>query len=131
MTDGDPRDVGGMRLHRNPRRGLIFGVCAGIAEYFAFDLTITRVLVVVACFFSFPLICAAYLILAFLLPVRSRDAEHAEPDPVARQVRASPHEALSSVRYRFRDLDTRLQRLEKYVTSTRYKLDREFQQLKD
>src|SRR5690606_6392864 len=111
-------------------RGLIFGVCAGIAEYFAFDLTITRVLVVVACFFSFPLICVAYLLLAFLLPVRARDAEHVELDPIARQVRTSPHEALSSVRYRFRDLDTRLQRLEKYVTSTRYKLDREFQQLK-
>jgi phage shock protein C len=36
---------------------------------------------------------------------------------------------LSGVRYRFRDLDVRLQRLEKYVTSSRYKLDREFEQL--
>jgi phage shock protein C len=46
-------------------------------------------------------------------------------------VRSSPHETLSSVRYRFRDLDARLQRLEKYVTSNRYRLDREFQQLKE
>jgi phage shock protein C len=44
-------------------------------------------------------------------------------------VRSNPHSSLSGVRYRFRDLDVRLQRLEKYVTSSRYKLDREFQQL--
>ena len=37
---------------------------------------------------------------------------------------------LSSTRYRFRDLDTRLQRLEKYVTSNRFQLDREFRHLK-
>jgi hypothetical protein len=38
---------------------------------------------------------------------------------------------LSSVRYRFRDLDSRLQRLEKYVTSSRFALDSEFRRLKD
>jgi phage shock protein C len=38
---------------------------------------------------------------------------------------------LSGVRYRFRDLDTRLQRLEKYVTSNRFNLDREFRHLKE
>jgi phage shock protein C len=38
---------------------------------------------------------------------------------------------LSSVRYRFRDLDSRLQRLEKYVTSSRFDLDSEFRRLKD
>jgi hypothetical protein len=37
---------------------------------------------------------------------------------------------LSSVRYRFRDLDVRLQRLEKYVTSNRFQLDSEFRRLK-
>jgi phage shock protein C len=52
-------------------------------------------------------------------------------DPVERRVRSSPHDTLSGIRYRFRDLDIRLQRLEKYVTSNRYKLDREFQELKD
>jgi phage shock protein C len=120
------------RLYRNPRRGVIFGVCAGLAEYFGFDLTVTRVLVVIAAFFSFPLICIAYVILGLLLPSRSHGASgHDELDPVERQVRQSPHDTLSNVRYRFRDLDARLQRLEKYVTSNRYKLDREFRELKE
>ena len=33
------------RLYRNPRRGMIFGVCAGIAEYFGFDVNVTRIIV--------------------------------------------------------------------------------------
>jgi phage shock protein C len=119
------------RLYRIPRRGKVFGVCAGLADYFGFDLTVTRVLVVLAAFFSPPLVIAAYVLLGFLLPVRSySESELNESDPVQRQVRANPHGSLSNVRYRFRDLDVRLQRLEKYVTSDRYRLDREFEQLK-
>jgi phage shock protein C len=52
-------------------------------------------------------------------------------DPVRKQVRSDPHDMLSSVRYRFRDLDSRLQRLEKYVTSSRFDLDSQFRRLKD
>jgi phage shock protein C len=116
------------RLYRIPSRGKVFGVCAGLADYFGFDVTVTRVLVVIGAFFSAPLIFVAYFALAFLLPVKEvgdRDFS----DSVQRQVRSNPHSSLSGVRYRFRDLDVRLQRLEKYVTSSRYKLDREFQQL--
>jgi phage shock protein C len=120
------------RLYRIPRRGMIFGVCAGLADYFGFDVTVTRVLVAMAAVFSAPLVVVAYVLLGFLLPIRTYgDGERDGPDPVQRRVRANPHGSLSSVRYRFRDLDVRLQRLEKYVTSSRYKLDREFQQLKE
>ena len=118
------------RLYRNPRRGMIFGVCAGLSEYFGFDVTVTRVLVVLGAVFSAPLVFVAYVVLGFLLPVRDYEGGGRDvPDPVQRQVRSNPHSSLSGVRYRFRDLDVRLQRLEKYVTSSRYKLDREFQQL--
>jgi phage shock protein C len=120
------------RLYRIPRRGMIFGVCAGLADYFGFELTVTRVLVVLAALFSPPLVIVAYILLGFLLPVRSYGENDANAaDPVQRQVRANPHGSLSNVRYRFRDLDVRLQRLEKYVTSDRYRLDREFEQLKE
>jgi len=119
------------KLYRNPRRGMIFGVCAGIAEYFGFDITVTRVIVAVGAFFSFPLIVVAYVLLGLLLPVRAYTSNERVADPVERQVRSNPHDTLASVRYRFRDLDVRLQRLEKYVTSNRYKLDREFQKLEE
>lgn len=134
----DPQREPGLinRLYRNPRRGMIFGVCAGLAEYFGFDVTVTRVILAVAAFFAFPIICVVYLLLGLLLPVRSYSAEERDDDPavrevrsIRRQVRASPHDTLANVRYRFRDLDVRLQRLEKYVTSNRYQLDREFEKL--
>jgi len=119
------------RLYRNTQRGVIFGVCAGFADYFAFDLTVTRVLTVVGAMFAFPLVCIAYLVLGFMLP-RKADSGYADlNDPVRRQVRSDPHDMLSSVRYRFRDLDSRLQRIEKYVTSSRFTLDSEFRRLKD
>jgi phage shock protein C len=60
---------------------------------------------------------------------QARRAEH--DDELERRVRAEPHSTLSGVRHRFRDLDARLQRLEKYVTSERFRLDREFAGLKD
>ena len=62
-------------------------------------------------------------------PSGSSGPEPRRADPVERQVRSNPHDTLSNVRYRFRDLDVRLQRLEKYVTSNRYKLEREFDKL--
>jgi phage shock protein C len=131
-NDGPPGPSFGNRLYRNPRRGMVFGVCAGIADYFGFDLTVTRVIVVIAAIFSLPIVFVAYLLLGLLLPRRPLAPEGFDQvDPVQRQVRSSPHDTLSGVRYRFRDLDARLQRLEKYVTSNRYKLDREFRQLKD
>jgi phage shock protein C len=134
MSD-EARDPGLInKLYRNPRRGMIFGVCAGIAEYFGFDVTVTRVLVVIGMFFAFPVICGAYLILGLLLPVRAHTGsgeERERSSPLERQVRSSPHDTLANIRYRFRDLDARLQRLEKYVTSNRYKLDREFRSLEE
>ena len=119
------------KLYRNPKRGMVFGVCAGIADYFGFDVTITRVAVIVGALFSFPLLLIAYILLAFLLPCKPSVMGDESVDPLQRQVRADPHDMLGSVRHRFRELDSRLQSLEKYVTSSRFKLDREFRQLKD
>jgi phage shock protein C len=120
------------KLYRNPRRGVIFGVCAGIAEYFGFDVNITRIVVAIGALFALPMVCGAYVVLAFLLPRKEYTGTARDyGDPVEQQVRASPHDTLASVRYRFSDLDGRLQQLEKYVTSSRYKLDREFRKLQD
>jgi phage shock protein C len=119
------------KLYRDPQRGMLFGVCAGIADYFGFDVTVTRLIVIVAALFSFPMLFVAYILLAFLLPRKPSEMTDRGVDPVHRQVRSDPHDILSNARYRFRELDSRLQRLEKYVTSNRFKLDREFRQLKD
>jgi len=120
------------KLCRNKRDGMIAGVCAGFADYFGFDVGMTRVVVVIAAFI-FPMLVLVYFVLALILKTAPpRFEPHAERETgLGRRVRAEPHATLSSVRHRFRDLDARLQRLEKYVTSGRFRLDREFEGLKE
>ena len=83
----DPNREPGLinKLYRNPRRGMIFGVCAGLAEYFGFDVTVTRVIVAVGALFAFPVVCIIYLCLGLLLPVRAYSGPEPRPsDPAIR-----------------------------------------------
>ena len=56
------------RLYRNPRRGMIFGVCRGIAEYFVISVFWTRILTLFGLIFTgfFP-IGLAYIVAALLM----------------------------------------------------------------
>lgn len=135
--DKDPlvKELSPNRLYRNSEKGVFFGVCAGIADYFGFDVMIVRVLMVLGTlFFGGPLVPVAYVILALVLPQNPRPRRYDSEDPddeLQRKVRAEPHSTLTSVRHRYRELEGRLQRLEKYVTSERFKLDQEFERLRD
>jgi len=120
------------RLYRAREGAQVLGVCAGAADYFGFDRSIVRAVTAVCAVF-FPTTIVAYFILGMILehspepeqPTSSYDRE------LRRRVRAEPQATLHSQRHRFRELDRRLQRLEKYVTSKRFRLDREFQDLRD
>jgi len=50
------------RFYRNADKAMLGGVCAGIADYFGFNLCVTRLLVVIA-FFTMPLTLIGYLAL--------------------------------------------------------------------
>jgi phage shock protein C len=130
----DAREPAPRRLYQDRANKLVFGVCAGIADYFGFDVTVTRVVVLLGLIFFLPPTLIGYLVLALLLP-KQPDGRNARPDDVSaslqRSVRSSPQATLDNIRHRFRELDGRLQRLEKYMTSKRFELDREFEALKD
>ncbi|MEA5445103.1 envelope stress response membrane protein PspC [Gammaproteobacteria bacterium AB-CW1] len=118
------------RLYRDPERGWIAGVCAGIADYLSISVAGVRFLTIVALLFFMPFVIIAYIALALLLPRRPRALyQSAEEERAWRQLRQSPPETLHRVRARFRDLERRLQRMERHVTSGRYDLDREFRDL--
>ena len=120
------------RFYRNRDRAMIGGVCAGLAEYFGFNLCITRVLAVIALFWSGPLVLLAYFGVVLLVPSKSLAGAEPPVDPKFTQaLRSSPGQTMSDLRSRFQSLDRRLARLEKYVTSSRYQLDREFRDLDD
>ena len=119
------------RFYRNRDKAMLGGVCAGIADYFGFNLCATRFLTVVA-FLFMPLTLLGYLALVILVPSASaRDIQQPADPEFRKAVRSSPSQTMADVRSRFKSLDRRLARLEKYVTSSRYQLDREFDRLRD
>ena len=118
------------RFYRNSRRGMLGGVCAGIADYFGFNLCATRFLTLLLFLMFTPVALLAYIGCVLLVP-SDRHIRRAEPaDPEFRQaMRSNPTGTLADVKRRFQKLDTRLARLERYVTSSRFNLDQEFRKL--
>jgi phage shock protein C len=129
------------KLKLDSENAMIWGVCAGVSDYFGFDLSLTRVCTAVAGVIFFPTVPIIYAILAWILEEsdseqtsKEEKGKREEPkhDPdLSRRVRSEPHATLQSVRFKYRDLDRRLQRLEKHVTSKRYDLERELDGLRD
>ncbi len=118
------------RFRRSADCAMLGGVCAGLADYFGFNVRATRLLAVVGFCINPLLATVAYLAAVMLVPADSTRTNPKSVDPVfKRAVRSAPGQAMTDVRRRFQSLDRRLARLEKYVTSDRYALDREFRDL--
>lgn len=129
------------RFARDADRALLAGVCAGIANYFGFNLRVTRLLVIIAFFVAMPITLITYFAIVCLVPAESRRhgytvracgrRRHRRMSRRERREAAeeSRQQAAESVRERAQSLDERLARIEKYVTSSRYDLDREFRNL--
>lgn len=118
------------RFYRNSRTAWIGGVCAGIADYFGFNLRITRLLTVILLLFWGPAVLLAYVATVLLVPSDSKESRDEYHDPEFRRaLRSDPARTLSDVKRRFRSLDNRLARVERYVTSSRFNLDQEFRNL--
>ncbi|XOO19536.1 PspC domain-containing protein [Edwardsiella ictaluri] len=110
------------RLYRLPQRGVFKGVCAGIADYFDVPVALVRAMAVVSIFCGlFVITLAAYLILAFTLPVGTgRTAARG----AGRAGAAGAHRrGAGGVR------TAGCRRLERYVTSPAFSLNRRFRQL--
>jgi len=122
------------RFYRRTDRALLGGVCAGFADYFGFNLRVTRLLAVIAFFVAMPMAVITYLVVVLLVPAdSSRPASRADRKRGRKTRSAPPRPApsttVSDVRRRCQSLDKRMAHLEKYVTSSPYKLDREFRML--
>lgn len=120
------------RFYRSADHSVLGGVCGGLSEYFGFNLKVTRILAIIGFCMNPPLATVAYLAVVFLVPARSLAVNEPKVDEEFRKtLRSSPGQTMGDVRARFKSLDRRLARLEKYVTSSRYQLDREFKELRN
>ena len=128
-ADGAGR--GYFRLRRDPRRAVVAGVCAGIAEYFGVNRLLIRLLALFGLVaFTLPTL-VAYLVAALLLERRPDDlyADEAEAG-FWRRARTEPRATMAELAARLRALDQRLQAAESYVTSSAFRLRREFDDLR-
>lgn len=117
-------------LYRDPEHGIIMGVCAGLADYFGLNVMLVRIVAVLVLIFWWFITLVVYLIMGFLMPKKPRRLyESVEDETFWRGVRRSPRDTFHDLRHRFREIDLRTQRMERYVTSNRYDLDRQFREL--
>ncbi|WP_373232528.1 PspC domain-containing protein [Cohnella sp.] len=56
------------KLYRSSRDRKLFGVCGGLAEYFAVDATLLRILLIVVAVFSAGSVILVYIIAGFVIP---------------------------------------------------------------
>jgi phage shock protein C len=116
------------KLYRDKKNAVLAGVCAGIAEYFDWNRKGMRVVTALLCLVPpfFPFIVISYVLLAIFLPVKPaalyEDLERAE---FWRGVTNAPSDVFGSLSHRFRELNLRLEKMEAFVTSREFEIDRE------
>lgn len=124
------------RLYRS-HNGVIFGVCAGIAEYFDLPPWGVRLVWILLMLtgIGMPVLLVVYVALGLILPKRPLappQAYYPSGDPFqAQPVRPATHaEMLSRIQERFDALDKRLQRMEDIVTHPGFGLEEKYRDLK-
>nr|WP_295834399.1 envelope stress response membrane protein PspC [uncultured Azospirillum sp.] len=118
------------RLYRDPQRGVLGGVCTGIADYFGVQPAIVRLAMLFALFFfSVPLVIA-YVIALMVLPVRPAQVyRDAEEEAFWRTVSTKPDRTIVGLVQRFRDMEKRIVGMEAYVASKEFELNRAIRDL--
>lgn len=119
------------RLYRDRENRMLCGVCAGVADFFGFDVTATRVLTVILQFL-FPATFLVYLAMCLVVPRKPEEIyRDKREEQFWKSVRTSPVATVASVRHKLREVDARLQKMERYVISPGFNLDKEFRDLQD
>ena len=67
------------RFYRDKRNGKFMGVCAGIADYTGFDVSLVRVCFLAALFMSGGSILPFYFIMGWVSPAKPRELEYGRP----------------------------------------------------
>lgn len=125
-------------LFRNKQDGKISGVCAGLADHLCIDHWIVRVVFIGAFFVIGPVVFWAYLAGIILLSKRPAEYEpHVEYDEDRKRYRETTifkhskpaPERLRLAREKMDKTLARIESMERYVTSSRYDLDRQFAEM--
>ena len=124
-TSGNP-----YRLYRDRERGILAGVCAGIADYIGVEPIVVRLVAMLALIFFFPPTVVVYVLLAIALgPKPPALYESREEEAFWRGVSTAPGDTLQSLKRKFGDLEDRLRNMESQIASGDFELHRRFRDL--
>jgi phage shock protein C len=119
-------------LRRIPQRGVVAGVCAGIAEYFGWSVKLLRAALVISVLLGAGAMIIVYLILWYVMDPVDAEASPASgydggdsPSPSGPARRPT----MAEVQLRFERLDARLRGVEECVTDKEFELRRELKKL--
>lgn len=142
-------------LYRDPDNSRIAGVCAGIANYFGIEIWLVRILTVTGFFLlAGPFVLVSYIACWFILDKKPADVEYSDFDvqvhsgkgwknnsdsgvhPHKVEVKTKvwqagepPKKAFRDIQYNFSEAEKRLRKMEKYVTSREFQINREISRL--
>lgn len=121
-------------LMRDKAKGKIAGVCAGIAEHYHIEVWLVRIIAVTALIFSSSFVTVIYIALWFILDEKKPEPAALNTSQIGVKTKVweageAPTRALQEIQQEFQAMEKSLQRMEHYVTSNSYKIDRELNQL--
>lgn len=120
------------KFYRDKANGKVMGICAGIADYTGFDVTLIRIaMVVVTVGFSGGALIPIYLIAGWIAPEKPSGLYETRDDQKFWQgVRTNTKRSTVEVRSKFRELDRRLADIETHYTSRNTRLADEIEALR-
>ena len=120
------------KFYLDKKNGKVMGVCAGLADYTGFDVTLVRILMVLGVFMGGGALIPVYFIAGWIAQDKPRELQDSDPEEKKfwQGVRSSPSRTARDIRSRFREIDRRLAQVEHYVTIENRSLAREIEQLR-
>jgi len=127
----------GRELYRDPVNGKISGVCAGLADYFGLEVWVVRIVVItVSLLGAFALVLIAYIALTLMLEKQPQQYRDTLRSQQSHTLKSSPweqgktaQELLQTLHDDLSDAELRVRRMEAYVPSDAFKVNREFRNL--
>ncbi len=116
-------------LYRSADKGWLGGVCAGLAESYGQPIWLARIIFLTLFLFSGSLAVLLYLAGIFLLDRRQGPAVRESARKPAFDYGTPMSARLRQLNERMQAVDRRLQSMERYVTSSRYRFNKEFKDL--
>jgi len=119
------------KFYVDKQEGKWLGVCAGIADYTGFDITLVRVAMIVLTLATSGWVFVAYVAAGWLAPKKPIGLYETQEDAKFWQgVRTNPKRSTTEVRSKFRDIDRRLADIELHYTSRNSRLAEEIESLR-